>query len=184
MDSLVVELNASGPQSIDVAASSFRTEGPFQVVLDNQGAALHVFLQLDDDLAGNLSLGAVNHYVEEGSTRRVRVDADPSIEEVRGRLKIVTGYGSETEYVTVSVTEPDEEAGRVDVDESLAQPKPTPDRGRDLDVDPQSVPIAALGGLAIVTALLAALAIGVDLPVLALLIVLLGVAVGAVLYTR
>lgn len=184
MESLVVELNESGPQSIDVAAPSFTAEGPFQVVLDNHGAALHVYLQLDDDLARSLTLGAVNHYVEEGSTRRVRVEVDEPQPEITGRLKIVTGYGSETEFVSVTVREPDPEADRVQVDESLARPKPKPQASAEPAVDPQSLPIAALGALAIVVALLAAMAVGGGLPLVAILIVLVGAAVAVALLIR
>lgn len=182
MDTLVVDLNRAGPHSIDVAAASFHTDGPFEVVLDNHGAALHVYVQLDDDLARALTLSAGNHFVEKGKLRRVGVDVDESALPVRGRMKVVTGYGAETEYLTVSVEPRDEEKGRVDVDESLAAPRPRPvPRSRRPDVDLLGLPALLLGGLAIVVALLAAITLESDLAVLVVLFVLVGAGVAAVL---
>lgn len=187
MDTLAVDVNRDGPHSIDVAPS-FHVDGPFEVVVENHGSALHVHLQVDDDLAQAVSLSANNHFVKQGSVRRVTVDVDASKLPVRGHLKVVTGYGSETEFVTVTVDEPTEEETGVDVDESLGQPRPRPEaasaeeRPGRLDLD--DAPVVALGALAVVVALLAALAVGGDLPLVAVLVVLLGVAVGGVLLTR
>jgi len=182
VDTLVVDLNRSGPQSVDVAAASFRTGGPFEVVLDNHGAALHVYLQLDDDLAGAVTLSAGNHYVEQGSVRRVSVDVDRSKLPVRGRLKVVTGYGKETEFVTVTVEEREEEPSRVDVDERLGKPRPRPEPEEGgLSLEFEGAPVLVLGALAVLVALVAALALGGDMVLLAVLVVLLGAAVGVVL---
>ena len=184
VDTLAVDVNRDGPHTIDVAPG-FHVDGPFEVVIENHGAALHVHLQVDDDLAEAVSLSANNHFVKEGSIRRVTVDVDESELPVRGHLKVVTGYGSETEFVTVAVEEREEEPAGVDVDESLGQPRPRPRAGRAeerasrLDLD--DVPVVALGALAVVVALLATLAVGGDLPLVAALIVLVGVGIGVVL---
>ena len=185
MDTLAVDLNRDGPHSIGVESGAIHVEGPFEIVLENHGSALHVYLQLDDDLAGAVELSAVNHYVDKESIRRVPVDVDESAAPVRGRLKIVTGYGSETEYVTIGVEERDDSKERVDVDESLARPRPRPvaeEQPSRWNLD--DVPLLALGGLAVVVAVVAATAVGGRLYWLALLVVLVGVAVGAVLFTR
>lgn len=185
MDSLVVDLNSDGPHAIDVAASSFRTSGAFEIVLDNHGAALHVYLQLDDDLAAAAQLSAANHFVEEGSLRRVSVDVDESRAPVRGRLKIVTGYGAETEFVTVSVEEVDEAAAGVDVDESLSRPRPRPaPDDEDPLLDPSDLPALGLVALAVVVAGFAAVSVGGGLAVLALLGALIAVAVAGALISR
>lgn len=181
----MVDLNADGPHGIDVAASSFRTGGPFEIVLDNHGAALHVYLQLDDDLAGAAELSALNHYVDEESLRRVAVDVDEARLPARGRLKIVTGYGAETAFVTVSVEPPEEVADRVDVDESLGKPRPrpAPAEGEPL-VDPSVLPAIGLVALAIVVAAVAAVTVGGGLALLALLVLLVGAAVAWALLAR
>ena len=184
MDTLAVELSNDGPHSIDVAPAT-RVDGPFEIVLDNHGSALHVYLQVDDDLAGAVRLSAVNHFVQEGSIRRVAVDVDESAAPVRGHLKIVTGYGSESEFVTLSVEEREEEETGVDVDESLGEPRPRPrTEERPSRLDLEDAPVLALGALAVVVALLAAIAVGGDLYLLALLVVLVGVAVAGVILTR
>ena len=182
MDSLVVELNREGPHSINVASNAFHPTGPFEIVLDNHGAALHVYLQLDDDLAGAVRLSAGNHFVQQERIRRVQVDVDESQAPVRGRLKIVTGYGSETAFVTITVEEVDETADRVAVDESLGQPRPRPEpeSGGGL-LDRTGTPVVALGVLAVVVALLAALALGGGMTLVAALVVLVGAGVGVAL---
>ena len=184
VDTLAVDVNRDGPHSIDVAPA-LHVDGPFEVVIENHGSALHVHLQVDDDLAQAVSLAANNHFVKEGSVRRVSVDVDRSKLPVRGHLKVVTGYGSETEFVTLTVEEREEEPTGVDVDESLGKPRPRPEtapaeaRSGGLDLD--DVPVVALGALAVVVALLAALAVGGDLPLVAVLVVLVGAGIGVVL---
>lgn len=182
MDSLVVDLNRSGPHSVEVAPA-FHTDGSFEVVLDNHAAALHVFLQLDDDLAEAATLSAGNHFVDAESIRRVGVDVDGANAPARGRLKVVTGYGSETAFVTVTVEEREEEATGVEVDESLGRPRPRPEPepSDGLSFDPQNIPVLVLGGLAVLVALLAATTLGGDVALLAVLVVLLAAGVGAVL---
>jgi len=185
VDTLVVDLNADGPHAIDVAASSFRAEGSFEIVLDNHGSALHVYLQLDDDLADAVRLSAANHYVEQDSIRRVAVDVDESMAPLRGRLKIVTGYGAETEFVTVAVEEVDESANRVDVDESLGQPRPRPVVDEEEPIlDPSDLPALGLVALAVVVAGFAAVSVGGGLAVLALLGALVAIAIAAALISQ
>ena len=180
-----MDVNRHGPHSIDVESGAIHVDGPFEIVIENHGSALHVYLQLDDDLAGAVRLSAVNHFVEEGSLRRVPVDVDESKAPVRGHLKIVTGYGSETEYVTVSVEERDETKDGVDVDESLGRPRPRPvAEEQPARFDLEGVPLLGLGVLAVVVALLAAFAVGESLPIVAVLVVLVGIAIGGVLLTR
>jgi hypothetical protein len=185
VDTLGVDVNRNGPHSIEVESGAIHVDGPFEVVIDNHGSALHVYLQLDDDLAGAVELSAVNHFVEEGSLRRVPVDVDESRAPVRGHLKIVTGYGSETAFVTVSVDERDETEVGVDVDESLSRPPPRPaPEERSSRLDLEEAPLLALGALAVVVALVAAFAVGQSQLLVALLVVLVGIAIGGVLLTR
>lgn len=182
MDSLVVDLNRNGPQSIEAGPTAFHADGPFEIVLDNHGTALHVYLQLDDDLAEVVSLGAVNHFVDDESIRRVAVEVDESRAPVRGRLRIVTGYGTETAFVPIHVEERDEDAGRVAVDDSLSRPKPRPEPEKPaFSFDLEAAPLLLLGALAVAVAVLAAVALDGELPLLAALIVLVGAGIGVVL---
>ncbi|MDZ7702578.1 MAG: hypothetical protein U5J98_11255 [Halobacteriales archaeon] len=176
-DDLVVHLNRDGPHSIGVEPRQFVAGGSFDVVLRNHGTALHVHLHLDDDLSAEATLGTANHFVEEGAVRRVRVTVDEPLQPVEGRLKLVTGYGSETEYVRIALEDVEPEERHVRVDEALGQPTPAP-----VDDEPLlaagDLPTLALGAVAVLVALVAAVLIGGPASGLGLAVVLVGVLVG------
>lgn len=124
---LPVELNRRSLHSIDVAGE-FETSESFSVVLTNHGEAVHVHLHLDDELSRAASIPAGNHYVDAESTESVSVTTNVVDEPIRGKLKVVTGYGAETVYVTVTVLPRIEESSTVEVDESLSRPqRPEPE---------------------------------------------------------
>lgn len=177
---LVVHLNRDGPHSIAVEPRRFEADGPFDVVLRNHGAALHVHLHLDDDLSGQATLGTTNHYVDEDSVRRVRVTVDEPLDPVEGRLKLVTGYGAETAYVTVTLDEAATEERQVRVDESLGQPRhPGPESGPLAGLG--DLPVLGLGAVAVLVAIVAAVIIDGVTAVVGLLVVIAGLAVAVAL---
>lgn len=185
-DPLEVHLNRHGPHSIDVGESSFGADGfeaaeSFDIVLENHGAALHVYLQFDADLSTVAELGAANHFVEEEQVRRVRVVLTHGKRPVTGRLKIVTGYGSETEYVTISVVDPETTEERVRVDESLGEPRAP--RAEPL-VKPKHLPVVALGALALIVALIAGFLIGGFRVFVGILVVVMGLGIAGALLVR
>lgn len=156
-DSLPVHVSREELHSLDVPPS-FETTGSFDVRLLNHAESLHVHLHLDDDLSEVATLDAGNHYVEGDSERYVRVTVEPDRvdgDELLGKLKVASAYGSQTRWVDVIIKKPDPEANTVQVDESLATPQPKADNeGRSI---PRAVPILALGGLALVLLAVAAL---------------------------
>lgn len=178
-DDLVVHLNRDGPHSIGVEPQRFVAGGPFDVVLRNHGAALHVHLHLDDDLSRQATLGAANHYVGESSVRRVRVTVDDPLDPTEGRLKLVTGYGAETEYARLTLDDTTTTERQVRVDEALGQP-PTTEPEPPL-VDVNDLPVVALGGIALLVAIAAAVLLDGPATVVGLLIVVVGLAVAAAL---
>ncbi len=117
---LSVHINRDRLHHIDVA-QSFETDDSFTIALENHGAPIHAHLHLDDELSEVASLGATNHYVEDGDIRNVTVTVRDG--PASGRLKVVTGYGAETAYVDLSITESDEQSGSIPVDESLSKPQ-------------------------------------------------------------
>jgi hypothetical protein len=119
---LSVSLNRERLHRVE-SVDSFETSGPFDVVLENHGEAVHVHLHLDDDLSRAATLSAGNHYVQRGATKRVHVRARAGDEPVTGKLKVVTGYGSESAYVDVTVDAATGQKPQVQVDESLGKPK-------------------------------------------------------------
>jgi len=122
---LTVSLNDDGLHSIS-APETFETSGPFEVLLDNYGEAVHVHLNLDETLSAVADIRANNHYVEPESERPVSVTVTPRSAAVTGRLKIATGYGAEVAYTTITVQPPTDDPSRVTVDESLATPQREP----------------------------------------------------------
>ena len=170
-DTLVAEINRQRLHSLEVP-ESFETGGSFVVELRNRGESTHVHLHLDDSLSEVARLEANNHYVRAEATRKVRIEIDaPADTQVTGRLKIVTAYGAETRYVTVTVdnTPPN----RVEVDPELGKPQPRETEGSLLaNADPSILGATVLGIVAVllaVGAVVAADGINIILGVLAVL---------------
>lgn len=135
MATLEVELNGDEVHAIE-GPDRFTTTKPFSIELANLGRSTHVHLHFDDDLDRVTSIDEVNHFVEDEAVKRVHVSKRDVDEPVRGKLKVVTGYGSNSTYVDVRIepsveTAPDE----VVVDERLSKPPertPSPPASRRL----------------------------------------------------
>lgn len=139
-ESLRVELNGDGIHTI-TAPAEFETDGPFVVVLDNAGAAVHVHVHLDDALSAAARLQNGNHYVEEDGTRRVRVDASASEQPVTGTLRVVTGYGAEEAHVRVTIDPGAAEDSGVEVDEEFSRPPRREPESSPVDDLREAVPV-------------------------------------------
>lgn len=124
MARLSVDLNRERIYEI-ASQRSFETDGPFDVLLQNHGKAVHVHLALDDSLSEITTLDATNQYVEANGRQLVRIETTALSVPVTGRLKVVTGYGAESAYTTVTVSPPGTGTDHVEVDEQLAQPPKT-----------------------------------------------------------
>jgi hypothetical protein len=184
-DTLPVHLNREDLHAVEVPPS-FETTDSFDVELVNHGTSVHAHLHLDDDLSQAADLDAANHFVDGESRRMVRVSVDAP-EAVSGKLKVASAYGAETRWVDVNVVEPEEEEQTVEVDESLAEPRPrdpSEDDGSDLGVgavvaSPEAV-VLALGVAAVFVAGVAVLVVDSTVVLLGALVVL--VAVLAAMY--
>ncbi|WP_227354786.1 DUF7524 family protein [Haladaptatus salinisoli] len=179
---LPIHINRDGLHDIEVA-QSFEADDSFTVALENHGAPVHAYVHLDDDLSRGASLAATNHYVEGGTTRYVTVtvhDAPAS-----GKLKVATGYGAETAYVDVDITEPDERGDSVRVDESLSKPKRRP---ADSDTEPseltKNLPLLVLGVLALFLVIGVGAVVDGVVAVFGALVVLAGLGAAAYFLTR
>lgn len=170
MSTLSVELNGDAVHAIRTP-DRFTTTGPFAIEFENLGRSTHVHLHLDDELDRVASLPETNHFVDDEATRRVHisVSADHIDEPVHGKLKIVTGYGSNTRYVDVRIDPPVEATpDEVTVDETLTRP---PERPPDVPPSQQianavdrliergSVPAAILAFVALAAGVAVAIAI-------------------------
>ena len=118
-----MDLNRRRLHDIEVP-ESFSAAESFAVDLRNHGEPVHVHLYLDDDLSTAAELvGGGNHYVEGGATTTVRVSVSPPADPVRGRMKVATGYGTESTHVDVELEAAGARTDPVDVDERLARPR-------------------------------------------------------------
>lgn len=168
-DTLVAEINRTGLHSIAVP-EAFETDGSFVVELRNRGESTHVHLHLGDALSDVAHLDVTNHYLRSGDSRRVRIEVDaPEGIERRGSLKLVTGHGAQTRYVTIGV---DTTTRHVRVDPDLGKPREPESKNPLAAVDPLTVSALGLGAVAVLLAagaIFAADGINIILGVLALL---------------
>jgi len=126
VSTLSVELNGDAVHSIG-APDRFEATGPFAVSLENAGRSTHVHLHFGDELDRIVSVDETNHFVADEATRHVHVGVADVAEPVRGKLKIVTGYGSNTRYVDLRIEPPEDTApDEVAVDEAFAKPPERP----------------------------------------------------------
>ncbi|RDI70849.1 DUF7524 family protein [Halopelagius longus] len=139
-ESLRVELNGEGLHTI-TAPPEFEADGPFVVVLENAGAAVHVHVHLDDALSAAARLESGNHYVEEGGTQRVRVGASSRAEPVTGTLRVVTGYGAEEAHVRVTLDPAAAEKSEVEVDEEFSRPPRREPESSPVDELREAIPV-------------------------------------------
>ena len=184
MDTLAADVNRTGIQTLSVP-DAFETDGSFTVELRNHGEATHVHLHLDDALSAVAELDAGTHYVEADATRPVRVSVleKDRQETVRGKLKVVTAYGSNTNWVDVTLTPTKKQP--VDVDPELSKPQAKEakkgDSGFTLDRTSflAALPAVVLSVVAVVFALAAVLTPGgTDLVLAGLAVVAAALAAG------
>jgi hypothetical protein len=124
-DTLSVDLNRRSVHAIE-APERFETSDSFVIELTNRGEAAHVHVNVDENLSEAVALDGGNHFIQAGRTRRIEAAVDRRSRPVSGRLKIVTGYGAEAAYVDVSLVPSNRsmEKPPVEIDESLSMPQP------------------------------------------------------------
>lgn len=178
MDTLQVELNREKPHSIAIDTNVFQTDGSFDVLITNHGSAVHVHLQLMEELAEYTTIPTSNYYIEADEEQRARVTVRDGPRPLSGRLKIVTGYGSNTEHVTVELREQTEEDTGVQVAEELGRPQP---RQPSSSITPDQFPVIVLGIIAITIALVTGFIVGGWMAILGVLIVLIGIGIAGII---
>ncbi|MFA9415349.1 hypothetical protein [Natrinema sp. HArc-T2] len=184
---VTVHVNRGSTNTLEPASTALETDGSFRLSLTGHESPAHVHCRLDGDLERIASLAGANYYVEPDSvtTVPVAVDADAIDQPVDGCLEILTGYGSES--VAIDVTVVPGPPG-VDVDESLAEPtrtepEPTPleqvvDRMTNgSGLDSGTLAVLALGMVALAIATLTTASIASPVATAGLGIVVAGVVV-------
>jgi len=164
---------------------SLETDDSFLLSLSGHESPAHVHCRrLAGDLERIASLEEANYFVEPDgvTTVPIAVNADVIERPVDGHLEVLTGYGSESISIAVTVVPgpPD-----VDVDESLAEParsEPEPttleravDRVSDIaGLEPGTLAVLALGLVSVGIAALTAASIGSPVVTAGLAIVVVG----------
>jgi hypothetical protein len=190
---VTVHVNRGSPETLETAVGTFETNESFDLILEGHDTPSHVHCRLDDTLSDIATLPQSNYYVEAGAQTPVPIDvaADRIDEPVVGRLEVLTGYGSESVSIRV-VVEPT--PGSVDIDESLAQPAPRPVEPETPSLfervettsgpPPATLAVLALGLVAAVITLVAAVSVGGAAGAFGLVLVALVVAAAVVSVVR
>lgn len=187
---VTVHVNRGSTDSLETAVSTLETRGSFNLVLQSHGPPAHAHCRLHGDLERIATLDTSNYYVEsEGETIvPIRVNAEVIDSPIEGTLEVLTGYGSESLPIPVTVAPA---LGEVDIDESLAEPaQPTPQPTaleRVLAVtglEPATLAIVVLGLVTIGIGIVTTATIGGSVATAGLAIVVAGFAVALFLLGR
>jgi len=191
---VTVHVNRRSEDALEPASTALETDDSFRLLLQGHESPAHVHCRLDGDLERIASLGGANYYVEPNSTTTapIAVDVDAIDRPVDGSLEVLTGYGSESVAIDVTVVPgpPD-----VDVDESLAEPARSAPESTPLErtierttavsgLDSGTLAVLALGVVALGIATLTAASIGSVVATAGVGIVVAGVIVALVLLLR
>lgn len=119
-DVLSVALNTDRLNDVRLP-EQFSTRGDFRIDLENGDSPVHVHLRFDDALASIVDIAGSNHYLEPNDRLTVDVGVADIDDPVGGTLEVVTGHGSVTESVRVTV-DPTVGEEPVRVDSDLSKP--------------------------------------------------------------
>ncbi|QFU83201.1 DUF7524 family protein [Natronorubrum aibiense] len=188
---VIVHVNRGAGDSLESAVGHLEVRGSFDLRLQSHGTPAHVHCRLDGDLERIASLPESNYYVDADDELVVliRVDAEAIDRPVEGTLEVLTGYGSESIAIPVTVKPA---PGDVDVDDSLAKPQSTPEpgllervgTGTGIGIEPATLGVVALGLVAVAIAAMTAATIGGPVAMAGLAIVGVGFLVALVLLVR
>jgi len=191
---VTVHVNRGSADALEPSSTSLETDDSFLLSLSGHESPAHVHCRLAGDLERIASLEEANYFVEPDgvTTVPIAVNADVIERPVGGHLEVLTGYGSESISIAVTVVPgpPD-----VDVDESLAEParsEPEPttleravDRVSDIaGLEPGTLAVLALGLVSVGIAALTAASIGSPVVTAGLAIVVVGFAVALFLLVQ
>ncbi|MDS0474315.1 hypothetical protein [Natrinema sp. 1APR25-10V2] len=188
---VTVHVNRGAADELEASSATLETHESFGLRLQGHESPAHVHCRLDGDLERIASVDRSNYYVEPNgvTTVPIAVDADGIDRPIEGTLEVLTGYGSESISIGVTVVSG---PPAVDVDETLAEParrEPDPttlERAVDRvtsgsGLEPATVAVLALGLVAVGIAAATAATIASPVATAGLGIVVAGVVVAALL---
>ncbi|QLK25576.1 hypothetical protein HYG81_16055 [Natrinema zhouii] len=184
---VTVHVNRGSAEALEPSSTSLETNGSFLLSLQGHESPAHVHCRLTGDLERIASIEEPNYFVERDgvTTVPIAVNTDVIDRPVDGHLEVVTGYGSESISIAVTVV-PGPAA--VDVDESLAEPARSEPEPTALEqaseripalsgLEPGTIAVLALGIVAVGIAALTAASIGSPVVTAGLAMVVAGFAV-------
>ncbi len=187
---VTVHVNRGSADSLETAVGTLEVRGSFDLHLQSHDTPAHVHCRLGGDIERIATLPESNYYVEaDGETIvLVRVNAEAIERPLEGTLEVLTGYGSESLSIPVTVKPA---PGGVDVDESLSKPAQNAPEPSELErliatvgLEPATLGVIALGLVAVGIAVLTAATIGGPVAMAGLAIVSIGFLVALVLLIR
>ncbi|ELY43227.1 DUF7524 family protein [Natronorubrum bangense] len=187
---VTVHVNRGSADSLETAVGTLEVRGSFDLHLQSHDTPAHVHCRLKGDIERIVTLPESNYYVEadDETIVLVRVNAEAIERPLEGTLEVLTGYGSESLSIPVTVKPA---PGDVDVDESLSKPAQNAPEPSDLDrliatvgLEPATLGVVVLGLVAVGIAVLTAATIGGPVAMAGLAIVSVGFLVALVLLLR
>nr|WP_206335576.1 hypothetical protein [Natronolimnobius sp. AArcel1] len=170
--------------------------GSFALNLQGHDAPAHVHCRLNGDrrFSQIVSIDGPNYYVQANETLTVPVSvAATDIDEpLEGELEVLTGYGSESETIDVTVKP---KPATVDIDESFSKPRAETtseqspleqalERAGSVGLEPGTLALGVLGILALGIGVSTAATIGGPAAMIGLLVVAGGVVTALALLVR
>lgn len=180
---LTLQINRDSGESLEADSTAIKAEGSFGIRLRCHNVPAHAHCRLEGDLSRLGSLERSNYYVEPTEEVVVPVSVPDIDEPVSGTLEVSIGYGAEAVRIDIKVVPGPPE---VDVDESLGEPhRPEPGPSlakmfsRATGVNPATLGVVALAGVALAVAALTAGSIGGPIALVGFLTVAIGIVVAA-----
>ena len=183
---ITVHVNRGSANTLESEADSLETDGPVRLVLRGHERPAHVHCRLVGDVDRVATVPRSNYYIgpDDITPVPISVDGEAIDEPLEGRLEVVTGYGSESVTIDLTLLPPPPE---VEIDETLTQPnraRSDPDAvdralevARGVGLDSTTLGVLGLAVFALAVAVLTAATVGSFVALLGLVIVGAGAAV-------
>ncbi|TYT63389.1 DUF7524 family protein [Natrialba swarupiae] len=122
---ITVHVNRGSANTLEADLESLQTHRRISVVLRGHERPAHVHCRLGGDLDRAASIDAPNYYIEpeDVTVVPVAVDSDHLDDPISGELEILTGYGSESLEIDLTIVP---SPADVEIDNSLATPDRSP----------------------------------------------------------
>ena len=180
-DTLTIAVNRGRPNTLEVP-ETFEAADSFVIEIVNDGKPTHVHVNHDDDLSAGLTMEIGNHFLPREGVRRLPVEVNDAARPMHGKLRVSTGYGSETRFIDLRLPRFDEERS-VQVDATLAQPTPREPVQPGLLENVEHIGILGVLAIALLAIIAGALVVAsIGTPFLAVVVILIALILAVAVY--